>query len=349
MLSGLEELAMKIFIAGATGAVGRPLVSACIKAGHSVIGLTRTPASAELIRAMGAEPAIADGLDADAIAAAMGSTRPDAVIHEMTSLAGATDLRNFDRTFAGSNQLRTRGTDILLTAARENGVRRFVAQSYCGWPYARIGEAIKTEADALDPDPPAELRATREAIRYVEETVTGSANPEGIVLRYGSFYGPGTGMLERAMLAQIRKRRTPLIGDGAGWWSFVHVDDAAAATVKALEHGKPGSVYNIVDDDPAQVREWLPALAEIVGAKPPFHLPAWIARIVAGEHLVAMMTQVRAGSNRKARTELGWQPRHPSWREGFSEVVHPPSAESTAAQATARPTGEPPFRASTSR
>ena len=322
---------MKIFIAGATGAVGRPLVSACIKAGHSVIGLTRTPARAELIRGMGAEPAIADGLDADAIAAVLGSTTPDAVIHEMTNLAGATDLRNFDRTFAGSNQLRTRGTDILLAAARENGVRRFVAQSYCGWPYARIGEAIKTEADALDPDPPAELRATLEAIRYVEETVTGSANPEGIVLRYGSFYGPGTGMLERAMLAQIRKRRTPLIGDGAGWWSFVHVDDAAAATVRALEHGKPGSVYNIVDDDPAQVREWLPALAEIVGAKPPFHLPAWIARIVAGEHLVAMMTQVRAGSNRKARMELGWQPRHPSWREGFSEVVHHPSAESTAA------------------
>jgi nucleoside-diphosphate-sugar epimerase len=322
---------MKIFIAGATGAVGRPLVSACIKAGHSVIGLTRTPVKADLIRAMGAEPAVADGLDASAISAVMASARPDAVIHEMTSLAGTTDLRNFDRTFAGSNRLRTRGTDILLAAARESGVRRFIAQSYCGWPYARGGEAIKTEADALDPDPPAELRATLEAIRYVEKTVTGSANPEGIVLRYGSFYGPGTGMLERAMLAQIRKRRTPLIGDGAGWWSFVHVEDAAAATLQALEHGKPGSIYNIVDDDPAQVREWLPALAEIVGAKRPFHLPAWIARIVAGEHLVTMMTQVRAGSNRKARTEFGWQPRHPSWREGFSEIIGHASAERTTA------------------
>jgi nucleoside-diphosphate-sugar epimerase len=322
---------MKIFIAGATGAVGRPLVSACIKAGHSVIGLTRTPVKADLIRAMGAEPAVADGLDASAISAVMASARPDAVIHEMTSLAGTTDLRNFDRTFAGSNRLRTRGTDILLAAARESGVRRFIAQSYCGWPYARGGEAIKTEADALDPDPPAELRATLEAIRYVEKTVTGSANPEGIVLRYGSFYGPGTGMLERAMLAQIRKRRTPLIGDGAGWWSFVHVEDAAAATLQALEHGKPGSIYNIVDDDPAQVREWLPALAEIVGAKRPFHLPAWIARIVAGEHLVTMMTQVRAGSNRKARTEFGGQPRHPSWREGFSEIIGHASAERTTA------------------
>lgn len=322
---------MKIFIAGATGAVGRPLVSACIKAGHSVIGLTRTPVKADLIRAMGAEPAVADGLDASAISAVMDSARPDAVIHEMTSLAGTTDLRNFDRTFAGSNRLRTRGTDILLAAARENGVRRFIAQSYCGWPYARVGEAVKTEADALDPDPPAELRATLEAIRYVERTVTGSANPEGIVLRYGSFYGPGTGMMERAMLDQIRKRRTPLIGDGAGWWSFVHVEDAAAATLQALEHGKPGSIYNIVDDDPAQVREWLPALAEIVGAKRPFHLPAWIARIVAGEHLVTMMTQVRAGSNRKARTEFGWQPRHPSWREGFSEIIGHASAERTTA------------------
>lgn len=322
---------MKIFIAGATGAVGRPLVSACIKAGHSVIGLTRTPAKAGLIRGMGAEPAVADGLDADAIAAVMGSTRPDAVIHEMTELAGATDLRNFDRTFASSNQLRTRGTDILLAAAQENGVRRFVAQSYCGWPYARIGEAIKTEADPLDPDPPVELRATLEAIRYVERAVTGSANPEGIVLRYGSFYGPGTGMLERVMVEQIRKRRMPLVGNGAGWWSFVHVDDAAEATVKALERGKPGSIYNVVDDDPAEVREWLPALAEIVGAKRPFRLPAWIARIVAGEHLVAMMTQIRAGSNRKAKAELGWQPRHPSWRKGFSEVIRQSAVESTAA------------------
>jgi nucleoside-diphosphate-sugar epimerase len=322
---------MKIFIAGATGAVGRPLVSALIKAGHSVVGLTRTPAKAELIRQMGAEPAIADALDAGAIAALLGSTRPDAVIHEMTDLAGATDLRRFDRTFAGSNHLRTRGTDILLASARETGVSRFIAQSYCGWPYARVGDAIKTEADALDPDPPAQMRATLKAIQHVEKAVTGSVHPGGIVLRYGSFYGAGTGMLDRAMLAQIRNRRTPLIGDGAGWWSFIHVEDAAAATVKALEHGRPGNIYNIVDDDPAQVREWLPALADLVGAKPPLHLPAWIARIVAGEHLVSMMTQVRAGSNRKARTELGWQPAHSSWRAGFSEIARQSNAERTAA------------------
>ena len=239
-------------------------------------------------------------------------------------------MRNFDRTFAGSNRLRTEGTDILLAAARESGVKRFIAQSYCGWPYARTGEAIKTEADALDPDPPAQLRATLQAIRHVEKIVTGSMRPEGIVLRYGSFYGRH-GMLDDTMLAQVRNRRTPLIGNGAGWWSFIHVDDAATATVKALEHGRPGSIYNVVDDHPAQVRDWLPALAEIVGAKRPFHLPAWIARLVAGDHLVTMMTQVRAGSNRKAKAELGWHPAHPSWRAGFSEIVRQTGGEKIAA------------------
>ncbi|MGH6704268.1 MAG: NAD-dependent epimerase/dehydratase family protein [Bradyrhizobium sp.] len=322
---------MKIFVAGATGAVGRPLVGALIKAGHSVAGLTRTASKAEFIRSMGAEPVVADGLDAAAIGTALAATRPDAVIHEMTDLTGASDLRHFDRVFATSNQLRTKGTDILLTAAREAGVRRFVAQSYCGWPYARVGGAIKTEADALDPEPPSELRTTLAAIRYLERTVTDSVRPEGIVLRYGSFYGPGTGMLESAVLKQIRNRRTPLIGDGAGWWSFVHVDDAAAATVKAVERGRPGSIYNVTDDEPAQVRDWLPTLADIVGAKRPYHLPAWIARPFAGSHLVSMMTQVRAGSNAKAKAELGWQPAHPSWRSGFSEIAQQAMAQRPAA------------------
>lgn len=322
---------MNIFVAGATGAVGRPLVSALIEAGHSVVGLTRTASKAAIIKGMGAQPVIADGLDAAAIGAVLASTRPDAVIHEMTDLTGATDLRHFDRAFASSNRLRTKGTDILLTAARETGVARFIAQSYCGWPYARTGGAIKTEADALDPDPPSELRATLKAIQYLEQTVTSSAQPQGIVLRYGAFYGPGTGMLDRVMLEQVRGRRVPLIGNGAGWWSFIHVDDAATATVKALERARPGSIYNVVDDDPAQVREWLPALASIIGAKRPLHLPTWIARMVAGEHLVSMMTQVRAVSNGKAKTELGWQPAHPTWRTGFREVSHRGIAQRPAA------------------
>jgi nucleoside-diphosphate-sugar epimerase len=317
----LEELDMKIFVAGATGAVGRPLVSALVAAGHSVAGLTRTAAKAQIIQRIGAEPVVADGLDAAAVRAVLGSIRPDVVIHQMTDLTGATDLRHFDRVFASSNRLRTQGTDILLTAAREAGARRFIAQSYCGWPYARVGGAVKTEADALDPDPPAQLRPSLQAIRYLEGRVTGSTDPEGIILRYGSFYGPGTGMLDPAMVEEIRNRRVPLIGDGAGTWSFIHVDDAAAATVRAIDRGKPGNIYNIVDDEPAEVRAWLPALAGMLGAKPPFHLPAWIARLVAGEHVVSMMTQVRGGSNAKAKTDLTWQPAHPSWRQGFAEIA----------------------------
>ncbi len=270
---------------------------------------------------MGAEPVVADGLDAAAIRAAVASTKPDVVIHEMTDLAGVTDLRHFDRTFANSNRLRTLGTDLLLAAAREAGVQRFIAQSFCGWAFARTGGSVKAETDELDPDPPQELRRTLEAIRYLERTVTASSSPEGVVLRYGAFYGPGTGVFDRTMLDQIRHRRVPLIGDGAGWWSFLHVEDAASATVMAVERGKPGNIYNIVDDEPVQVREWLPALAEMLGAKPPFHVPAWIARLLAGEHMVAMMTQVRAGSNAKAKQDLDWEPARPSWREGFAEIA----------------------------
>ncbi len=312
---------MRIFVAGATGAIGRPLVPALVAAGHSVVGLTRTPAKAEAINRMGAEPVVADGLDAAAIRAAVASTKPDVVIHEMTDLAGVTDLRHFDRTFANSNRLRTLGTDLLLAAAREAGVQRFIAQSFCGWAFARTGGSVKAETDELDPDPPQELRRTLEAIRYLERTVTASSSPEGVVLRYGAFYGPGTGVFDRTMLDQIRHRRVPLIGDGAGWWSFLHVEDAASATVMAVERGKPGNIYNIVDDEPVQVREWLPALAEMLGAKPPFHVPAWIARLLAGEHMVAMMTQVRAGSNAKAKQDLDWEPARPSWREGFAEIA----------------------------
>jgi len=312
---------MRIFVAGATGAVGRQLVPALVLAGHSVVGLTRTPAKTEAIKRMGAEPVVADGLDAAVIRAAVTSSEPDVIVDEMTDLGAVTDFRHFDRAFANTNQLRTHGTDVLLAAAREAGVKRFIAQSFCGWAFARAGGPVKTETDELDPDPPQELRRTLEAIRYLEQTVTSSSSPGGIVLRYGSFYGPDTGMLSRPMVEQLRHRRVPLIGDGGGWWSFIHVDDAASATLKAIERGKPGDIYNIVDDEPAQVREWLPALAEMLGAKPPFHVPAWIARFLAGEHMVSMMTQVRAGSNAKAKRDLDWRPAHPSWREGFAQIA----------------------------
>jgi 2-alkyl-3-oxoalkanoate reductase len=322
---------MRIFVAGATGAVGRPLVQKLISAGHFVFGLTRTPAKAATVKQMGAEPVVADALDARTIRAAVVTARPDVIIHEMTDLAGAADLRHFDRTFANSNRLRTTGTDHLLASAREAGVKRFIAQSFCGWAFARSGGFIKTEADELDPDPPQELRGTLRAIRYLEQTVTGSQQPQGIALRYGAFYGPGTGMLDQAMIEQIRHRRVPLIGDGGGWWSFAHVEDAAAATVTAVERGEPGSIYNIVDDEPAQVKDWLPALARMLGAKPPLHVPAWVARLLAGEHVVLMMTQVRAGSNAKAKRDLDWRPARRSWREGFSESLRQAAAQKSAA------------------
>lgn len=322
---------MQVFLAGATGAVGRPLVSALLSAGHSVAGLTRSARKADTIRRMGAEPVVADALDAAAIRAAVLSARPDAVIHQMTALSGASDLRHFDRSFAASNRLRTEGTDILLAASREADVKRFIAQSFCGWPYARVGGPVKSETDELDPYPPSELRSTLEAIRYLERIVTASKSPAGVTLRYGAFYGPGTGMLDQEMVAQVRRRRMPLIGDGGGWWSFVHVDDAAAATVKAMEVGRPGAVYNIVDDEPAQVRQWLPALAQILDARPPFPLPAWIARMIAGDHLVVMMTQIRAGSNDKAKRELDWRPRYPSWRGGFAAAAEASNDKRSAA------------------
>ena len=312
---------MRILVAGATGAIGLELVPQLIAAGHDVIGTTRTAAKAEIIRRMGAEPVIADGLDAPSIRAAVIAAKPDIVIDQMTGLADVTDLRHFDRAFATTNRLRIQGTDFLLAAAREAGVKRFIAQSFCGWTYGRGGEAVKTEADRLDPDPPEELRHTLQAIQHLEDAVTSSADPEGIVLRYGSFYGPDTGMLSRAMIDQLRRRRVPLIGGGGGRWSFIHVEDAAAATVAAVERGSPGHIYNIVDDEPAEVSEWLPALATLVGARSPIRLPAWLGRLFAGEHLVSMMTEVRAGSNTKARQELGWRLAHPSWRQGFAEIA----------------------------
>ena len=306
---------MRVFVAGASGVVGRRLVPQLVDRGHDVVATARTPEKLETLQALGAEAVVMDGLDAASVGEAVATAEPEAVIHQMSALAGMSDLRRFDEGFALTNELRTRGLDHLLTASEAVGVRRFVAQSYTGWPNERVGGPVKAESDPLDPDPPAQQRRSIEAIGYLERAVTSPGRIEGVALRYGSLYGPGTSMAnEYADL--VRARKLPLVGDGAGVWSFIHVDDAAKAAVVAAEGGAPG-VYNIVDDDPAPVAEWLPYLAECLGARPPRHVPAWIARFAIGDVGVSMMTQVRGASNAKARRDLGWEPAWRSWREGF--------------------------------
>ena len=305
---------MKVFVAGAAGAIGRQILPQLAAQGHQVTATTRSPGKAAILRELGAEPVVVDGLDAVAVGEAVARAEPEVVIHQMTSLAGSFNLRNFDKMFAVTNQLRTEGTDHLLAAAVAAGVRRFVAQSYTGWSNMRSGGPVKTEDDPLDPSPPAMQRESLAAIRHVERVVPAASPLQGIVLRYGSFYGPGA---SDDFVDLIRKRRVPVIGDGAGIWSFLHIRDAAAATIAALEHGAPG-VYNVVDDEPASVAEWLPYVARAVGAKAPRRVPVWLGRLAAGEVGVSMMTQIRGSSNAKAKRELGWSPAWPSWREGFS-------------------------------
>jgi 2-alkyl-3-oxoalkanoate reductase len=308
---------MRIFVAGATGVLGRRLVPLLVSGGHQVTGMTRSPGKVAALRAAGAQPVVADALDRDDLVRVVTAARPEVVVHQLTDLAGMTNFRRFDAGFAATNRLRTEGTGHLLAAARAAGTRRLVAQSFAGWPFARVGGPVKTEDDPLDPDPPAELRRTLDAIRELEAAVVGAEGIEGLVLRYGGFYGPGTSAGEGGyVLDELRRRRFPIVGAGTGVWSFVHIDDAAAATMAAVERGAPG-IYQIVDDDPAPVAEWLPALAAAAGARPPRRVPVWAARLLAGEHGVVLMTQVRGASNAKARRELGWRPAYASWRQGF--------------------------------
>jgi nucleoside-diphosphate-sugar epimerase len=304
-----QEEAMRVFVAGATGAIGARLVPKLIEAGHDVIGTSRSAARAEALRANGAEGVVLDLLDAEAVGAAVARARPDAIVHEGTALAGTGDFRHFDRSFALTNRLRTEGTDALLAAARVHSVGRFVAQSFAGWPFARDGALVKDEDGPLDPHPVPAMRETHAAIRHLERAVVAAG---GVVVRYGGLYG----LPDDAQLELVRRRRFPIVGDGGGVWSFVHLEDAATATVLALERGKPG-IYNVVDDEPAPVREWLPALAATIGAKPPRHVPRRLARLAAGEVVVAVMTEIRGASNEKAKRELGWSLRYPSWRAGF--------------------------------
>jgi 2-alkyl-3-oxoalkanoate reductase len=308
---------MRVFVTGATGALGQHLVPGLMAAGHEVTATTRTPGKVAQLREAGAEPVVVDGLDRDAVIAAVQAAAPEVIVHEMTALAGMRSFRNPDKLFAVTNELRTRGTDNLLAAAERAGTRRVIAQGYAGpgpdWP---SGGRLKTEDDPFDWRPVPSTVHARAAIKHVEQAVPAGA-PEGIVLRYGGFYGPGTGDV---LLDMVRKRQVPVIGGGAGVWSFIEITDAAAATLAAVDRGEPG-VYNVVDDDPAPVAEWLPYLAEVIGAKPPLRLPGWLGRLLAGEFVLSQMTTSRGSSNEKARKELGWDPRYASWREGFRAWV----------------------------
>jgi nucleoside-diphosphate-sugar epimerase len=312
-----KEPVMRVFVAGATGAIGRQLVPRLVAAGHEVHGMTRSESKQAMLDELGAVPVLADTLDPDQVAEAVARAKPGVIVHHLTAI-GAIDPRHFERDFALTNRLRTDGTDHLLSAGQAVGVRRFVAQTNGAFPYARTGGAVKSEEEPLDPTPVREMRTTVAAIRHLEEAVLGADWTGGIVLRCGAFYGPGTPLMPGgAYFETIRERKFPIVGDGGGVWSFVHIADAAEATVAAMEHGSRG-VYNVVDDDPAPVVEWLPALAQTLGAEEPMRVPPSVGPEFAGEWGVVQMTELRGASNAKAKRELGWRPAHPSWRRGFA-------------------------------
>lgn len=310
---------MKIFLAGATGAIGKRLTPLLVAAGHAVTGTTRHPEKADSIQAAGAIPAVVDALDAAAVSDAIQRAQPEVIIHELTSIPASLNLRRLDYEFALTNRLRTKGTDNLIAAARKAGCHRLIAQSYAGWPYARSGGWVKTEEDPLiSPGEPA-VRETLKAIRHVESAVTEDPSIAGIVLRYGAFYGPGTSFAKGgSSLEDVRRGRIPIVGRGTGYWSFIHIDDAASATLAAVESDNRG-LYNVCDDEPAPVSQWLPFLASTLGVKAPRHIPRWLGRIVIGPHGVAWMNEIRGASNAKAKSRLRWRLKWPSWRMGFRD------------------------------
>ena len=303
---------MRVFVAGATGVIGQYLVPSLTAAGHEVTASTRSALKANQLKNQGATPVIVDGLDREAVLKAVTAAQPEVIIHQMTALTNMKSFRNFDKQFAVTNELRSTGTDYLLEAAREAGTRRFIAQSFTGWTNTRSGSQVKTEQDPLDSRPLAATTKSLAAIKHLEEAVPAEV-PEGLVLRYGVLYGHGASDL---MLEVVRKRQMPVLDGGTGIWSFTEVTDAAAATVAAVTKGAPG-IYNVVDDEPAPVSQWLPYLASSLGAKPPMRAPAWLGRLLGGKMIVSWMTEGRGASNEKAKLELGWTPKYSSWRDGF--------------------------------
>lgn len=310
---------MRIFLAGASGAIGQTLIPLLVEQQHEVFGSFRNPANTARVQALGATPVVLDALDGQAVHDRIAEIRPQVVIHQLTAIPARLDLRHIDREFEMTNRLRTEGTRNLASASVQAGVEKFIAQSFAGWPYARRGITLKTEEDDLDPSPPPQMKAILDAIETLEHTVVREQGFTGIVLRYGPLYGPHSSIAsDGAMVDEIRQHKVPVIGQGTGVWSFLHLHDAATATIAALTHGQRG-IYNIVDDDPALVSEWLPYLAQCVGAPAPRHIPNFLAKIAVGEHAVAMMNDIRGVSNAKAREQLHWEPKWSSWRQGFRE------------------------------
>jgi nucleoside-diphosphate-sugar epimerase len=307
-------MVMRVFVAGGTGVMGRRLVPQLVARGHQVTATTTSRGKLGLLEQLGADGVVMDGLDAVSVGEAVAKARPDAIVHQMTAITGKPDMKHMDRWFATTNRLRTEGTDHLLAAAEATGVSHIVAQSYASWNGIRRGGWVKTEDDPLDPHAGTAAHAVMEAIGHVEDAV---AKVDGAALRYGGLYGPGA---TDDQVELVRKRQFPLVGDGTGYFSWVHVDDAANGTVLAVEQQVKG-VFNIVDDEPAPASEWLPYLAACAGAKPPVRIPRWLARLLAGEVVVTMMTEGRGFSNAKAKRELGWELRYPSWRQGFKAVL----------------------------
>jgi 2-alkyl-3-oxoalkanoate reductase len=310
---------LRVFVAGASGAIGRPLIPKLVAAGHEVTGMTRSEAKAEEIRQAGAREAVCDVFDLEALSAAVGEARPEVVVHELTALPDRLNFRQKDL-YDPTNRVRTEGTRNLLDLARTGGARRFICQSIA-FAYRNDGAVVKTEEDPTLEDAPGPFGSGVRALREMEAMVLGAAELDGLVLRYGFFYGPGTHYGDGgAVVADVRRRRLPVVGKGTGVFSFIHVDDAADATVAAVERGAPG-VYNIADDEPAAMSEWVPVLAEAAGAKPPRRVPLWLARLLGGRQAADFASELRGASNEKAKRALGWNPAHPSWRTGFAESL----------------------------
>ena len=311
---------MKIFVLGSTGVMGKNLIPLLVEKKHEVTALVRSSKRTKVVEDIGAEAVIANVLDKEELTEVIKKAEPEAIIHQLTALADFSgNFRKFDEEFEMTNRFRTEVTDTLLKIARDIGTKRFIAQSFCGWPFARTGEPIKSEEDPLDPEPPSSFIKSLNAIKHLEKVVRESQKVEAVALRYGFFYGPGTSISKDGSIVKaISKHRIPLVGNGTGIWSFIHIKDAARSTVAALTSGSPG-IYNIVDDEPAPVSEWLPFLANVLGAKKPSRIPVWLANILIGEGGVSMMTKIRGASNSKAKNELNWEPVYPSWRKGFTE------------------------------